>query len=498
MAKRERIVPNLSDEQVADFRTPRSIASVKASLPAIQSWYDEIAKWKDACREAAASEKDLPAAPAAPDINDGRLTREEYAAWRDAYNAGDKVAEVYPTYQPVDVQVARDAGMICIISGNKKKNNQKPKNWVDSTMGEWNEGDMLVGPAHRGFGVGQNLRMNHSRDISRCVDDPGENIFRIGAFNYIVGTSDSSAVFLACGSRGGSYEAIDVQRSLLSLAGVKGLSNLVGRINNKPKVVKLLDGIQVAYLAGQVVEWGYLTEDGKEVTPAQLRKMLEGEGKPKLKFSAIADNSDDFKGDLVSEPDLIAAWRTQLGKEGIASLKARSDTEVNAKLVTNSMVQMRVHPDSVNCLKVVSVQLGVVPFAVSDADGNTAQGVAVGHRTNIALNVTVRDARRVVREATVAATAVATAAAEAKAKTESETKTTKTTKTTKAKKAKTKKSKAKKPEATPAPAEEVAEVTDLPAAEEVVTEDASATDEVVETTAEVVESTEPEAVVAAE
>ena len=495
--KRERIVPNLSDSQIADFRTPRPIAAIKESLPEIQAWYDSLESWKEECRTAVSAGTDLPVAPVAPDINKGRLTQSEYDAWRDDYNAGKKVSEVYATYQPVDIQVARDAGMICIISASKKKNNKKPKNWDDALMGEWCEGDTLVGPAHRGFGVGQNLRMNHSRDISRSVDNPDENIFRIGAFNYIVGTSDASAVHLVCGSRGGSYEAIEVQRSLLSLAKNKGLANVVGRITNKPKVIKLIDGIQVAYLAGQVVEWGYLSENDKEVTPSQLRKLMDGDNKPKLKFTALPENHDDFVGALVSEADLVSAWRSQLGKDGLATLKSRSETEVNQKLVTNSNVQMRVHPDSVNCLKVVSVQLGVVPYFVSDADGNMSQGTAVGHRTNIALNVTTRDARRAVKEAEVEVKAEVkktktkksevkkTDAKKSKAKTKksdakkAKAKTTKSdTKKAKAKKSTTKKAKGKKSVAVVSETlqDDVGTpvVTDLPAAEEVTAEESVA------------------------
>ena len=73
-------------------------------------------------------------------------------------------------YQPVDVQVARDAGMICIVSGSKKKHTKKPKQWDDKTMGEWNPGDFLIGPSHRGFKAGENVRMNHCRDITRLIE----------------------------------------------------------------------------------------------------------------------------------------------------------------------------------------------------------------------------------------------------------------------------------------------------------------------------------------
>jgi len=406
--RKRRVPPILNLDAFMDLRRPRPHSATMACVPGYVAWYAKRDSFRDDCRKIADAtpEGETPkfsSPPKAPSgLNKGRLTVKQYESWLADYNDDKPVEEVYTTYQPVDFQIAKDAGVVVIMSGKPSATPTKPKLWKDA-YGDWNPGDHLRGPAKDADGkplFAKQVRVNHARDVRRLVDgEDNENIVKIGKYDFAVGLGgeDGSVVKITSASERASYEAIDVQATFESLASVKGLANLVARINNEPMEVTLIDELHPIFFGRQVMTLGYFTSSGKTLTPAQVRKLATDGGT--AKFEPIAENDPKMLGKAIGWKDLWKAIQIELGTEGMASIVARkgadgSKGDPQSRIATNAKTLLRVHPDNANCLKVAALQTHCVPYATVDADGNVSMGVAVGYRTNVDLNSTVNDAKR--------------------------------------------------------------------------------------------------------
>lgn len=404
MAKRSkrRLVPQFSSARFVDFRYPRPAAVIKEDAEKFLAWREKLQEWKSACRES----PDEP--PKFPDLNfnpnRGRLTMNQYAKWREAFNAGEAVDEVYAIYQPVDVEIASTANCVCILPGQPKLNGKKPKNWLDE-YGEWRPGDVLVGPKHLGFQY--DVRVLHRRDIGGFLDEADVNLLMIGSRQYVIGNGgvEGSVVNLLHTSDRGNYRALESQRVAQSTCNIKGLAHLVGLVNNKIMSIKLADDSEMVWLPNQIVTFGYLLgENGEQISPSQIRKMLsDAASKVKMKFEPIPQHSDDYMGLLVPWNDIWKGVQGEMGRKGLEELRerpTRSGESVSnqEKCLTNSKTLMRVHPSGFYCFNLSAIQTGIIPFYNEDAENNRWEGVAIGFRTNIELNITLRESRREERE----------------------------------------------------------------------------------------------------
>ncbi len=400
--KRKRLVPVIVSDQFVDFRTPRRAADVKVTAEAIHDWNVRMVAWREKCRAISTegNGKTFPACPKAPNPNRGLLTQPQFDKWKETYNAGEEVEEVFAAYQPVIVQLAADAGMTGVYHGQAAKHKNQPKDWKKE-YGEFRPGDFLAGP-----GCKAQIRICHARDVRRLVDDRKENVVTIGSREYAVGTggADGSVVKITCAQSSGTYEAVSVQRMFESTARLPGLANLVAQINNSVTTIELVDGIEVVFLPNQLMTLGYLVENGKPLSPAQVRKIAE-EGSKAPKFEPIKENNPAMRGTVIQWSDLWKATQAELGQSGVATLAARKGRsgkkgDARNKAFVNAGVTLRIHPEAHFCFGIAAMQIHSVPFLVcsNDADMKTGKGcghgVAIGYRTNVDLNVTVREAKR--------------------------------------------------------------------------------------------------------
>lgn len=398
---RKRLVPPVAHPDCwVDFRRPRAASMVAQSAGSYLRWLEAESKWKEKCREAVKAGQTCPPPPKPIDLNRGRISFETLAKWSEHVNDGKEVDRFYTPYQPVDVQAAADMGILALYRGQPAKHPAKPDNWQDE-YGEWRPGDFIAGPrkvVNYDNGVvtssafDRQVRICHSRDVRRLIqkNETGPNIVSIGGREYGVGTGgiDGSIVRLVGACITGCYEAVEIQRLVASTDKLTGLPNLVVQFNNETTIVKLPSGDEVVWLPNQLMVFGYLLDgDGKQLTPAQIRKLAESEDESAAVFEPIPEYDAAWVGAAIPWDSLWKATQTQLGRTGVAKLRDRAGWDGEAgnaqeRASRNSLVQMRISPDNMTPLKIASSQIGLVPYYVSDVGGNISQGVAIGCRSN--------------------------------------------------------------------------------------------------------------------
>jgi len=132
-----------------------------------------------------------------PDINKGVMRRADYdaavTAFNDAMVAGHTPPPIPYIYQPVIVGYAINNGMKFGLRGQAVKHPRKPRNWPNDFH------DFKLGEHIASF------RLNHVEDVRIFVDNPTDNILKVGSREYLVGTSEMPAIFLVNSARSGCF-----------------------------------------------------------------------------------------------------------------------------------------------------------------------------------------------------------------------------------------------------------------------------------------------------
>lgn len=412
----------LQHPAVVDMRTAIKADTMREVAPRIAAFFEKTQTWYQECRDDRANQQEFKQGNYV-NLNGKCMSLTAYNRAVDSWAEGDHSVEIPPSYQPLLVEYLRETNATCAYLGSASAhdkingwNTEKYGKWDTDALGEWEPGMYLAGPP----------RLTHAPYIENLLTNPYEvenaeggntpsDIVTIGNKRYVIGTggNNGSAVFnvndteTGSSEKIGTYRAATVARRQLSLANVKHLANLVGLIDDHSVVeVRITNdpGNVCFFGAGQVVNWGYLTLNDEQLSPSQIRK-LSAEDRPK--FTAIETGSQDFRGNAVPWSDMWESIQGLLGAAGLRELRERKGSGDPANRGTpqelaqyNSMVPMRCNPTMLNCLGFRSVQIGVMPFYVTDIEGNQSQGVAIGERSNIHLCVGLRDIQRATAETT--------------------------------------------------------------------------------------------------
>lgn len=309
-----------------------------------------------------------------PDPNNYQMTREEIVAADAAFNSAVKNNEVaspppFP-YDPCMIDFCYLFNVLTVISrGRQSKYNNCPPEW-NNAWGQWLPGLHLVNRGEAGF-----VRRLHAFNILAMIDNIDEHVVDVDGLKVIVGggSKETSIPFIVNVSDRGNYHVISKVRNAHSLEKISGLSYLVGQLNSGPYTVHLPENSgQVTFaFPNQVMTLGYYKLNDKILSPNQLRKQTNNTN---LKFVAIDQNNDSWRGNLIAHEHLVA------------DVQYMDHGSEDDKIMTNALVQCRVHPDNMTCFGFRAFQVGIVPFYYKDTNGDVSFGTALGERTNIHLN----------------------------------------------------------------------------------------------------------------
>lgn len=274
-----------------------------------------------------------------------------------------KFPSITPIYDPVVAEAISRLNCRVAAHGQKSKTTAQPDGW-NNKLGKWLEGRK----------IDNSVRVNHTRDLRKSVIDPDKNILKIGTYEYLVGNDDSSAVFLARPSRSGNYAANIAAAKQLSFNDFP-VENLVARFNNSVVSVHLDDGTdpgsEVHFLPNQVVTWGYLELDGKQMTCTQIRKAVEN-SETGIRFVELKEpirGTNFTKNKFVSAVQRIMKLSSTKDEDGntdwdrfIKRGDKDKDVDNNENIWRNFLVQMRVNPMVWNCFGFENLQWGIVPI----------------------------------------------------------------------------------------------------------------------------------------
>jgi hypothetical protein len=337
------------DRPLINFLRPRTVESVKEFAEAMSSGET-------------------------PKINVGLLSQSDWdAMWNAHYGAIEEGASTIPPlnnlYQPPVVQYAKTVNAMAATKSQGKTTKTRPSAWNDNKLGKW----------ALGMGLGD-IRCHHAEDVRKLVVNADENLLKVGRVEYVVGTSDTSAIHLIHASKTGNFGAIIVCGKAVAADGIKGLDNIVGRINDRVVVEKLEDGSEMVWLPNQLVTWGYLHkgDNSRPMTVTQIRNLpADSTGikfraldkpirlnnvDPKAFFSAIkkymsrADSKDD-KGE--TDWDRFGGRKARSGK---GSKSPEDRTWGNAGTLC------RLSPKVMRCQGLRSLQLGLPIFSCFEGD----------------------------------------------------------------------------------------------------------------------------------
>lgn len=293
-------------------------------------------------------------------------------AYDEAVESGSKLPSMPNLYQPPVIDGIK---LVNARAAQRSHAKSKPKEWSDG-LGDWEEG----------FGLGD-IRSHHAEDARKLVTDPEENVIKVGAWEYVVGTAEVAAIHLINASKVGSFGAILAEGKKLAAEGIKGLDNLVGRFNKDVTVEKLEDGSEIVWLPNQQVTWGYLVKGDRKMTVAQIRN-LEGDASG-VKFEAldapIRLNNVSLKAlfGAVKKSMSLASTKDEDGKtawERFSEREARSDGErsVETAIATNVGTLCRLSPKVLRCQGFKSLQIGLPIFHCFEGDTVEKAEVVIG------------------------------------------------------------------------------------------------------------------------
>lgn len=252
-----------------------------------------------------------------PSPNKGVMSAKQFGdavrAAQAAVEADKEAPSIPPLYSMIRRQIANEHRATCIVSGQASKGKKplKSHNIPDSLAKTFGDGDRVFTD---GAGKVIPLRLCHKTDVRKLVVDAAENILTIAGREYVVGTTETSAVFLANGSKTGSYGANIIAGKQLSFDGMGSrIKNLVGQINDDFLIVNLDDattpGAELAVPPGAWITMGHLVRDGKPLTPNQVRKL--GDDTKGVKFVAL---EEPIVGNPVTQSALWSAVKRHMAR----------------------------------------------------------------------------------------------------------------------------------------------------------------------------------------
>lgn len=324
-----------------------------------------------------------------PDPNKFVTSQSEHDKLIDAHYKARDAKLVRPSvpafYQPAWVEHAAATNARVLLFGQAKRHSRKPSDWP-AMGGDWVPG-MYIGKARR----------CHALDLRKLVDDPENNILKINGWEYLVGNTDLSAIFLINSSKTGNFKANAIACKKLGFDGVKGVKNLVGRFN-RSRIKEILDdntkpGAVIVWNPNQVIDWGYFSFKGEHLTPSQLRKMVEAGETDKISFEktepivGVSSTKEQLWHD-VKYLMLMASTKNAAGKTAMERFEKRKShsgkkTAAEKRFFDNLKTQCRVQFDQLSPFGVINAQIGI-PFVThygNDADIELTRmviGVRVG------------------------------------------------------------------------------------------------------------------------
>lgn len=316
----------------------------------------------------------------------------------NALNEAIEAGNVPATYQPIVVEHVHQINARTLQKGQAAKHPDKPADWKDS-YGKWEKGMYI---AEHG-----SLRRCHQPDVTRMVS--GDNVVAVTIDDkdvfVILGTSDEDgktvtpAILNVCSGKSGNYNAnIDALKktSLFKKLNRNAFNNLVGFVN-MDFVTDSFNGHVVAWGPGQMVEWGYIRRNGKNIlSPHQIRlavnKFAEGDE------SAFDGMSIDMIDEpIVGEAVTLADWY----EDCKAIMASNVDESGEAKVLPfekasyNLRVQSRTSPTEAYPFGFFGSQLGIVPcFLYGDDIDTEFVRVVIGARDSSEFSETKRQAKR--------------------------------------------------------------------------------------------------------
>lgn len=396
-------IPALAhSEIVAEQNRPLAFEAVPVMADKVVQLWADIDEWRTACRKAFAdgkTVKDLPTFSSSklPNPNAGRLSRTAHEKLIDEYNdaldAGRRLPGLPPRYCPVEMELIHAIGCTVIRKGQA---NKPPRNWQDK-YGSWfhidDDGERTI-PS--GWILDSKRQRGCHKAVDKMIENSPDNVVTIGQVRYVIAAgqkaSQAALYQIDCSERG-NYGAVWDVRRRLCMAKARGIINLVWRIEDMPlhggsciKIDMVGNGSFNFFMPGQSATPGYLTSNGKEMTPAQVRKAVTDDAKG-IKFKAL---KEPIVGEWVSMDE---AW-PQI-KQAFKASK-RSNTETNAN------VQCRVSHDEGYPFGFRGASVAIVPCFRWVYDGNKyslEMNLVVGCRVNQEYNVTRQEARATYHEA---------------------------------------------------------------------------------------------------
>jgi hypothetical protein len=408
--RRPRFENFISHPGLCDMRRPIKPEAVDAMIEKGLEAHAKIEEMKAAyLADSTAKEVKIPQSVYI-NLNAGIYGRGEGGEWdkavaaHNAWTSGEPGAtnpKVPMMYQPFRVELANLLNCRCVVTGHAHRDKDgnitdtKPKGWDDNLLGAWDKesGDQIVDP----------IRRCHPRDVvALLVDHPDQSVVKLNGVEYVVGdgSKDGSYPFIVHNSedREGStnYGAAEKARNAASLATVKNLVNMVGRVNNKGgQGWTYPEGNDATFLLPrQFITPGFLMLGDDVMTPAQIRKAAASENaddRKGIKFVAISQNDEAYRGKPIPANELWQAAQKLMDKEALAAFKAKKGEKDAAQRCSDNLgVQCRVIPDGMVPLGFRAACIGVIPFRWTDESKALFYGTAIGDRTNAHLTVTQR------------------------------------------------------------------------------------------------------------
>ncbi|KKL25016.1 hypothetical protein LCGC14_2409550, partial [marine sediment metagenome] len=320
--------------------------------------------WTAECRKVfvgGGKKADLPVFPTGRYVNPntGVVSRAARLAYVDEYNAaldaGTKTPADLPRYNPVLVDLVHFMNCRTLRRGVLSLHPKPPKDWDAKEFGDWyheyeGEDGETVKEASGWFLDYELPRRCHARTAERLIVEPENNILTFGNLRIVCGTGthEASAAFLVNQTSHGHYRAGDTARKRISLAGHKGVRDLVFKIEDKPNngggfTVKgeWADVREMVYLPGQVLTAGYLFDSDGKVLDAKAIRGLDA-GTKGLRFKAL---EEPIVGKAIPWKRLWAEIQV-IDKPGLAAMrkrKGRSEEYEIGGLETRAITDLLVH-----------------------------------------------------------------------------------------------------------------------------------------------------------
>lgn len=319
--------------------------------------------------------------------NKGRLSPQEYlAAWK-AFKE-DKAGCPH-IYQPLLVENAQRMGSKVATCGRGKS---QPSAWDEKQLGQWHSSQNKDGSLSKGD-VLEEPRMHHLSDLRKVVDKDALMVFD-GFGTFVVGTDTASAIHCIHSHKTGNYAAVVTCLKRLAFDESQ-VANLVGRFNEDIVAEIVENGGFLTWNSYQVVTWGYLIRNDKQLSTAQIRKIknvddveFEPLDEPIVGNNVSQDELSQAVRELmlnITRPDGSNAWANFCGNdEGDWAKHACSGY---AKIRTNIGTLCRNSPTVLNCFGLKNCQMGLPIFKrwVGDTakDSKEVVSMAVGMRLTV-------------------------------------------------------------------------------------------------------------------